>query len=448
MTSPFRIFIDGEELLTWTRATLKRTKTAMTGSLTVDVFYAYTPTKPVMVNAVRARQILVYVAGQLAFTGKIDKRKGKTHKTRHHRHREREGGAGMSDTSSSMKRSHGRDGSYSVTITARGNTKYLIDSSHQHPTSTMLDTTNLEVIQKITQPWNIEIDNQTTSIKVPIMRLNDGGRVVDEINALSNDTCFFAYETRDGKLRLIDKPGSTMGDDLILSQNILDFDAEQSEDQANSSVRVKGQRNDPKAWGDEAIIGREKVISDSWVNSDIPLTIQMYGDGTDENLERRGKFELDRRSSQSKKVNVEVFHVQTTSGQPWDIGVLHYVEIPPEGIFDVFECTELTYTVTPEDIHTELTLTPPPSSGISGGAGGSIGGLLTNAITGLTDALARGVSRRIQLGITTSNSSYPGSWGAAELSSIVQDLSDQLAKPNSLLQAVAASPPLTLPDNV
>ena len=69
---------------------------------------------------------------------------------------------------------------------------------------------------------------------------------------------------------------------------------------------------------------------------------------------------MKKRSSESKKITIEVFHVQSPSGAPWDIGNVHYVEVPPEGIFDMFECTQLTYHVNAEkELKTTLTLSPP-----------------------------------------------------------------------------------------
>ena len=66
-------------------------------------------------------------------------------------------------------------------------------------------------------------------------------------------------------------------------------------------------------------------------------------------IERRARFEMAaKRSAKSKKITIEVFHVQTPSGSPWDIGDTHYVEVPPEGIFDVFEVTELELPVDAE----------------------------------------------------------------------------------------------------
>lgn len=439
MVSQFRVFIDRKELFGFTSAKLKRSKSSMTGTLNLTMFFGYVPNSPVVVNAARGREITAYVGGQLAFTGVLDKRKGETGF----------GPAGQlgiagGDVSTSISLD-----SYSVELSARGKTKYFMDSSHQHPTTNISKTTNHEVLKKLIEPWGIELDWQAEEVKLPIVRLNDGGRVVDEIHKISNETCVFVYETRDGKLRVTDKPGAQMGDDLILGKNILTFSAEQSEDQANSSVTVKGQRSDPEVWGEDAVLERVRTVKDSWVTSEIPLTIQAYGDATDEALERRGKFEADKRSSQSKQVTISTFGIIQPSGLPWDIGMLHYVECPPEGVFEVLECIDLEYTVDAKGtLQTALTLAPPPSNGVSGGAGQSAAGLLTVAsIPGLLDAVARGVSRRLQLGVITSPTTYPAAWGAAQLTSVVVDLAEQLLGTNPLLvEGIKQPPPLTLSD--
>lgn len=437
MPGKFRVFIDGRELTGFTSARLSRSKSEMTGSLSLDFFFNYVPERPVVVDAARGREITVYVGSHLAFVGKLDKRKGRSIPAEQ-----------LGISGADVETSISKDG-YSVTLTARGKTKYFMDSSHQHPTTNIKKTTNREVIQKLIETWGIELDWQAEEVKLPIVRLNDGGRVVDEIHKISNETCNFVYETRDGKLRVIDRPGTQMGVDLILGQNILTFSAEQSEDQANSDITVKGQRSDPEVWGEDAVLDRVRTVKDGWVTSKIPLVIQAYGDATDEALERRGKFEADKRASQSKKVNIDVFDIIQTNGQPWDIGLLHYVECPPEGVFDVFECVGLTYTIDAQGtLKTSLELAPPPSGGISGGAGQGAAGLLSVAVPGFLDAIARGVARRRQLGVTLEPTTYPASWGAADLSSVVLNLAAQLTVPNVLLSdSVKQPPPLTLPDD-
>lgn len=428
---PFRIFIDGSELLGYTSATLNRKKSDLTGSLNVDLFFNYVPNRPVVVNAARGREITVYVGGHLAFKGALDKRSGKSVKT-----------APSGEVSGgSVSRSIGPDG-YQVTLTARGSTKYLIDSSQQHPTSCMLKTTNREAIEKLVENWGIEVEWQAEASDMPVVRFNDGGRVVEEIQKITTETCCFVYETRDGKLRVTDRPGTALGTDLILGQNILSFNAEQSEDQANSEITVKGQRSDPEIWGKEAVVQRVKTVTDNWVGAPIPLIIQHYGDATDEALEKRGKWEADKRATESKNVTIEVFHVQQQGGQPWDLGLLHYIEVPPEGIFDVMECIELTYTVDAHNtLKTTLTLAPPPSAGVVGGVGKGVGGLLTKAIPGFLDAVARGTARRSQMGVSIEAGQYPSSWGGADLVSTIVNLLDVPAVINQLLVPDKKQPP-------
>lgn len=437
----FRIFIDGQELLTYTSATLSRRKDDLTGTLNVEIFMSEVPQRPVNVDASVSREVTAYVGNRLAFAGKIDTRLGKPVQNRNKKGQYQEGVQGDGGSLTGRLGANG----YQVTLSARGSTKYLIDSSHQHPTGTMLKTTNKAVLEELIKPWGVKLDWQATVIDMPVARFNDGGRVLDELRAVANETCIFLYETRDGKLRAIDRPGAQMGDPLILGKNVRDFNAAQSESRANSKIVVKGQRSDPKIFGKDAV-ERIKVLKDNWVVSDIPLTIQFYGDATDENLERRGKFEADQRARQAKEVTVEGFGLIQDSGEPWDIGTLHYTEIPPEGIFEVLECTGVDYNVTGDELNTKITLGPPPSMSISGGAG-SLGsaGLLGAAIPGLLDAMALGRARQRQLGVTTRPGDFPLSWGPANLAVDIGQLVQQVAS-NLLLQDVKTPPPDKIPE--
>ena len=53
-----------------------------------------------------------------------------------------------------------------------------------------------------------------------------------------------------------------------------------------SNIKVKGQRTDKTVWGKDAVATRFKEIKDDWVLEYAPITIQMYGDATDDALER------------------------------------------------------------------------------------------------------------------------------------------------------------------
>lgn len=437
----FRIFIDGQELMNYTSASLSRRKEDLTGTLEAQIFMSEVPQRPVRVNASVSRQITAYVGNRLSFVGNIDTRKGKPVQNRNKNGQYQ---SGVQGDGGSLTGRLGANG-YEVTLSARGSTKYLIDSSHQHPTGTMLKTSNKAVIEELIKPWGVKLDWQATTVDIPVARFNDGGRVLDELRAVANETCIFLYETRDGKLRAIDRPGAQMGDPLILGKNVLDFNATQSESHANSKIVVKGQRSDPKIFGKDAV-ERIKVLKDNWVVSDIPLTIQFYGDATDENLERRGKFEADQRARQAKEVTIDAFGFLQESGEPWDVGTLHYVEIPPEGIFEVLECTGVDYTISGDEIKTKITLGPPPSMSISGGAGAlGSAGLLGSAIPGLLDAMALGRARQRQLGVTTAPGDFPLSWGSANLAVDIGQIVQQVAS-NLLMQDVKLPPPDRIPE--
>ncbi|MEY9493756.1 phage baseplate assembly protein [Bradyrhizobium elkanii] len=432
---PVVIIVGGGELTNWTEMTLQRSKDELTGSLTVSIFAGAMPPTPINRSAMVGAEIQVYIAGQMAFTGTVDKRQGTGAK------KGKEGTDNEREThgESSMSVSIGPN-EYTIKLTARGKTKRLIDSSHQHPTTNMLKPTTKQVVEKLIEPFKQQLEWKGETIKLDKVRFRDGARVVDELHRVAMENCYFMYETRDGKLRVTDGVGSDSGgggDPLILGQNILTFSAEQSEDEAKSKIKVKGQRIKKDKWGEEALLKTFKEVSDSWVKDFVPHTVQHYGDADDKTLERRARFEANKRSSESKKITIEVVHVQTPSGQPWDIGNTHYVEVPPEGIFDMFECTELTYTVEADKtLKTTLVLSPPPS----GGAGGSSGGFGLGSL-----AMNIGTARRSRAGVTLSAGEYPAPWSPPMLAELpLMTLVEALTKPQPE-EEKKKQPPLTLP---
>jgi prophage tail gpP-like protein len=434
--------------------TLKRSKDKLTGELSVTIFGGDLPSAPMARQANVGAEIQVYIAGQLAFTGTVDKRTGdgKRGKDAH-----QDAKAPKHAGASPGKHSKGSEGGktdvsigpneYTIKLTARGKTKRLIDSSHQHPTTNMLKPTTKQVVEKLVEPWKTQVEWKGEVIKLDKVRFRDGARVIDELFRVATENCYFMYETREGKLRVTDGVGQDSGgggDPLILGQNILTFSAEQSEDKAKSKIKVKGQRSPKNKWGEEAVLKTFKTIKTKFPKDFVPETVQHYGDGDEKTLERRARFEANKRNSESKKITIEVFHVQTPSGRPWDIGDTHYVEVPCEGIFDMFECTELEYHVEhAKTLKTKLTLSPPPSGG-EGGAGGGFG------LANLAGMMSMGAARQSQSGISISSGLFPDPWTAPILSemplmTLVEEAA-KLATTPAPPEPIKQQPPLQLPE--
>lgn len=416
MVAPVVVFVEGSELIGWTELSLQRSKDELTGALEIGIFMGHIPNAPVVANAAHGREITVYIGGNLAFIGTIDKRIGTG--ARHGK-----GGTTVNDGShgsSSVVSSDGNSRSvnigpneYTVKLQARGKLKVLIDSSHQHPTTNMLKPTDKVAVGKLLEPWGIETIWIGQVNELDKIRFRDGARVVDELARISRENCHFMYETRDGKLRVTDDVGPDFGEELILGINIQQFSAEQSEDGAKRRIKVKGQRTKKDVRGEDAVLKTITEVEDHALEADIPTIVQQYGDATPESRERRARFEANKRSSASKNLTIEVFHVQSTNGDPWDVGTQHYVEVPPEGIFNVFECTALTYTVQNDsELKTTLTLAPPPKSGATGGSDGPLGSLpeVLNDFEGI------GAARRSAAGVTFSPGLYPQPWSGPVLS--------------------------------
>jgi len=362
MIDPFVIVIGGKKLEGYTSAKLSRKKRELTGSLTVEVFFTYMPEKPILTEAAAGREILVYVGGHIAFTGTLDRRVGNGSSSKK---------GGDKEVSAEISRSINKD-SYSVTLSARGKTKTLVDASHTHKTTNMLKTDDKKATTELISSFGIKLNWDSDTNELEKVRLRDGAKVIDELLRISVENNHAMFETRKGELKVTNSQNSIRGENLILGDNILSFSSEQGEDDKKTEITVKGQRTKKDVWGKDAIKDTKITLRDSNSSSTtkIPFVVQHYGDATPEALRRRGEFEAHRRNEQAKKVKLDVFHVQSRNGMPWDIGTLHHVSIPPEGIDGDFEVIELEYDVqNDKTLKTSLTLSPPPKKKSSSGLG-------------------------------------------------------------------------------
>ena len=131
---------------------------------------------------------------------------------------------------------------YTIKITARGKTKRLIDSSHQHPTTNMMQPTTKEVVEKLVEPFKIQVEwkaEVSSSTRCAFVTARGWWTSCTGSRPRIATSC---TRRRDGKLRVTDGVGSASGgggDALILGQNILTFSAEQSEDKAKSKSRSR-----------------------------------------------------------------------------------------------------------------------------------------------------------------------------------------------------------------
>lgn len=454
LTKPVSIFIAGSELLGWTEMSLRRSKKEMTGDLSVSVFFTHLPRNMQLRQAVAGAEITVYVGGHLAFTGTLDKRHSKGGK-----HGPTTKGAGQAraigrgnQVKGGGMNVHIGPNDYTITLRARGKTKSLIDSSHDHPTGQISNAKTRPVAEKLIESHRIPLEWLAPVYDMDKARFRDGGLVKSELQRLASEHGYWMHETRDGKLRVTADTGRTIGEPLILGQNILEFSAEQSEEPKNTQIKVKGQRTKKGVRGRDAV-EREKTVqigSQGGKQRHAPLTIQHYTDGTDEALERRAKHEGDLQQQDSKSVRIDVFHVMSRAGMPWDIGNVHYVEIPTEGIYEPMECTELTYVVAHDrTLKTQLIMNPLPGAGANQGAGvAGLPSLNLGSISGAVNALlVHGAARRAAMGAEYAADLYPESWGPATFS-VLSLAAGAFSLPAAISQAVAAlpiaGPPLTL----
>lgn len=416
---PVHIFVGGQELIGYTGMTLSRNKNELTGQLSVDLFMGYLPNKPVLDSVLRGKDILVYIGGHLVFSGVIDRRED------------------LSERTSTLSLG---PSNYSVSFQCRGKTSVLIDSSHQDETGTMKEPTNREVAERLLEPWGLELDWVADVLPLNRFRFRDGARVVDELQRLAELCSLYMYETRDGKLKVLDKKDTLTGEPIILGQNILSFRTEQSGDQERTEVLVKGQRNDNDVWGADAVLKTMARIRDGSGIGFSPITVQLFGNATDDLIDRRARYEMNKRTSEGKQISVEVFHVQQRSGEPWEIGSIHYVEIPPAGVFGQFEVIGLEHKASGDELTTTVKLAPPPTEDAPASAGMSP----LDSLPELPDDGVAGIAARIS---KYGASELVTSWAKPTLSG-VDAIFKLLDVGNQLLMDVSDKsnlPRLTLP---
>lgn len=410
MTDPALVVITaaGQNINGWTNMKLIRDRKEMTGALTFEMFFTSIPNNPQMRAIAAGAEIQVYIAGNLAFTGTVDARtgsgQGKHHSHLHHTKGLNDRNLGGVDRSGRQPSGAGVHAyadaeSYKVVVECRGKTKRLIDSSHDHPTGHMADTQVPEIFKTLIKNFNIQLNDQSNDqIKIERAVFRDGAAVYTELHRWAKEHNLITFEDKDGKLNLtVDSQGGS-GEPLILGVNILSFSATQSDGVGNSEITIKGQRSGLKYHGKEAVMNKIKITNPS-VTDYSPVIHQLNADASPDRLKKRAKYENDRATQESKTITIDVFSVQSTSGEPWDLNVKHYVEIPPEGIYNEFVVDSLTYFCEARGtLKTELKLVPVAQSDDGGSAGT------------MSDAQAYGIAQSAAAGLVYTPGTFPSPW--------------------------------------
>lgn len=427
LPKPVHVFVGRQELIGYTELSLTRRKEDMTGTLSITLFMGYMPNEAVLDGVIRGQEILVYVGQQLAFTGTIDRRTDTGTYSGGEPVRNPDGTFASGD-SGGPTLNIGPD-EYTVTITARGKTKSLIDGANQMPPC-VLDVTNREAIQQLIDPFNITLDWRAQEVDLPRVRFRNGSRVWSEIQRLAQTTAIYLYEGVDGRLVAVDEPESDLGEPIVLGQNILTFETDQIGDQERSEFTVEGRLNEPGDFGEAAIIPIVNRVADAAAQGFAPVKVQIYGNATEAIRERAALFEANQQATQTKRITVEVFHVTQTDGTPWDIGRVHALSIPPAGVGGAFEIVEVNYRVEAERVFkTLLTLAPTPVTPTVGDAQ-ILADISIPALSGLAADL--GGLRASWLGATLT-----------ELSTVVETTTDGLLQ--GVEDTINRLPPLRLP---
>lgn len=332
MSERVTVLIDRGRLTHIRDLSLTRSTESVTGELRISVFMDWMPEERVFNGVIRGAETLVYIGEHLAFTGTLDSR--------------RDSGT--------------PPGEYEIDLVARGRAKRLIDNSHRHPTGTILRTTNRQVFDTLVRPFGMQVDWLADEVPLNRVRLRQGAKVYDELRRIGQQTGVSFYETRDGRLRVVDGPIEATGEPIVLGSNIISFDADLRGDVERREITVTGQRTEANVWGEAAIIPPVLRLSDGTIPEDGDLTVQMYGSATPDALQRAGTYDYNRRVAAGREVSVQLFGLLQSTGEPWDLGVRHQVQIPPAGVAGEFQASSLSYAIDHDArLRTNISLHPP-----------------------------------------------------------------------------------------
>ena len=360
------------ELSGWTSLDLKLSKNATTNSASIGVFLGYMPDGPILDEVVRGQEVLVYVGSNLVFTGSIDRRKDE------------------GDVSLEVG-----DDSYSVTLDCRGKAKALVDESYQGAT-TVLDTTDRQEIERLVSSLGLQLVWDAAETALSRVRYRNGAAVFKEIDRLAENSALYFYEDELGRVVVTDNAtAADLGDNIVLGENVLSFNASQLGDKERAAIKVKGVENVKGSWGRAAVVGRQALLQDDASKNKAAVTVNVFGNADDTTLQRRAAYEGNKQASLTKNITVNVFGVCQTDNEAWRVGGKHFVSLPPAGVSGVFEITDVAYTVQSDaKLTTKLTFSPEPAaSGAAQSTGlasldalGDVATTALNLASGLTDS--------------------------------------------------------------
>lgn len=358
------IVIDGTPYSGWTKATVKRDIKSMSGSFSLSIGFegANFVQQAIGTRVIKkGAECAVYIKGQLAVTGTIEKR-----------------------------RSKGTKKSYVLSIEGRSKTKKAIKSSPKGKSIQFNDMNRTDIVKKIAKDLDINVIDNSGSTGGKVIRhiMSDGATAAQEIYNIAREGGLQVSDDVNGNLVILNPDGDGEGDDIILGVNIEEWDANLSDEDEKHEYKAVGHsvQTDEK-YGKEAMDIASTAI-DSVLSSKEIRRIRVDSDVDLDTLKKRAILEARRSKANNNEVVVKTGHIVQSSGELWAPNKKHFVDIFVDNISNTMLLKSVEWNFDKENGSASLTFTIDKGYSNSGGKGakgkkgGKLGSNAPDAATG------------------------------------------------------------------
>ncbi|WP_156293352.1 phage baseplate assembly protein [Serratia oryzae] len=250
--------------------------------------------------------------------------------------------------------------SVSVGIVGRSKTADLIDCSAM--TTQFTGRTFTQIAEQLARPFGVSVVNAgIESTPVIGLQVDFGETVIDVLDKMMGLQQVLAYDNPAGELVIGPVGASHCVTALVLGENIISCDTEQSIKERFSEYQVAGQRaGNDEDFGEVITSAIRAKTVDGGVRRYRPMVIKQAGNATGGSVIERSQFEMLRRAARTDEVTYTVQGWRQGNGKLWEPNQLVTVYDPVLGFINRdMLIAEVTYSKSEQGTTAQLRIGPP-----------------------------------------------------------------------------------------
>ncbi|MGE3645451.1 MAG: hypothetical protein AB7F96_16505 [Beijerinckiaceae bacterium] len=366
------VSVEGQTIREFSRVNGSISAESTEQTISFEVFRDSPPKSPVYPWLKDGKQATVKIGGSIVLTGEVESRRGE-----------------------------GKKDSYRLTFTVKSKPKKGQKSHAKIGKGQRKNTTPKKLIDEIAKNAGLTVKYKNVEDEEIKQHIILGDVTADkEIKNIARDRGYLVYADHDGHIRVESEDAGDTGCDLIVGENIIEFNVGQTQEKKRGKIKATGTRVLSKETNRKGTLTPQGIVQMKNVKIEGDWVVWVDGDHTPKSVKRRAKYEANRRDAASKTVSVTTFGLTAPDGKAYRVNNQHYVEVPSESVYDMLRLKSLEFTASKDEITTTLSLGPIKS--------------LTNKLGGASGAAkAKSAVKRQQAGAKIVPGQYPEDWNAA-----------------------------------